>query len=357
MAEAAEERLERIQKGVERWLVKRWPQASGLELRTAGTPKAGLSNETLLYDVSWVEAGKHHTKSLVLRLAPTGEAPQVFPEYDLSLQHGVMERLAGTGVPVPTLLGFEEDPSVLGSSFFLMERIEGRCPVENPPYHAQGWLVEASAQERASIWDSGLRILETLAALDWRAKGFDFLDRPDRGQTPVEQQLHYYREYFSWAMEGRAFPLAEEALEWLEAHRPSGEPVALCWGDPKLANMLFDGTRCVAALDWEMAHLGNPVDDLAWYMILDRGFSEGCNIPRLEGFPSREATVARWEELTGHRAEHLGYYEVFGALRLALIIYRVISNLKRSGLFPADSTFDINNNAAVVLENEMAKRR
>jgi len=61
MAEVAEERLERIQKGVERWLMKRWPHASGLALRTAGTPKAGLSNETLLYDVNWVEAGKHHT--------------------------------------------------------------------------------------------------------------------------------------------------------------------------------------------------------------------------------------------------------------------------------------------------------
>jgi len=320
MAEVVEERLERIQKGVERWLAQRWPQASDLALCSAGTPKAGHSNETQLYDVSWVEAGKQHTKALVLRLGATGEAPKVFPEYDLSLQYRVMERLADTSVPVPKLLGFEEDPSVLGVSFFVMERIEGRCPLENPPYHAQGWLTEVSAQERAALWDNGLVVLGELSGIDWRDKGFDFLDRPDRGVTPLQQQLHFYRNYFAWVRQGRAFPLAEEAFVWLEAHQPKCEPVGLCWGDAKLANMLFEGSRCVAALDWEMAHLGNPVDDLAWYTILDRSLSEGCNIPRLDGFPSREDTVARWEELTGRRAEHLGYYEVFGALRLAVII-------------------------------------
>ncbi len=110
-------------------------------------------------------------------------------------------------------------------------------------------------------------------------------------------------------------------------------------------------------MDWELARLGNPVDDLAWYMMLDRCLSEGCNIPRLAGFPPREATVARWEELTGREARDLAYYELFGAFKFATMMYRVIGIHKKSGVFPADSDYDVNNLATAILEKELAAQR
>src|SRR5439155_21392253 len=87
--------------------------------------------------------------------------------------------------------------------------------------------------------------------------------------------------------------------------------IALCWGDARLGNQIFAGQTCVAVLDWEMAHLGDPVADLAWWIALDRCFSEGVGAPRLAGFPDRDATIARWEQLTGRRARHFEYYEIF----------------------------------------------
>src|SRR6266542_1372452 len=125
--------------------------------------------------------------------------------------------------------------------------------------------------------------------------------RTRRAATPLAQQLRYWDEFFSWGLERARYPLLEAALAYLRREKPGDEPVGLCWGDARLGNQVFDGGRCVAVLDWEMASLGNPVSDLAWWIALDRCFSEGVGAERLAGFPERAATIARWEALTGRR--------------------------------------------------------
>ena len=106
--------------------------------------------------------------------------------------------------------------------------------------------------------------------------------------------------------------------------------------------MIFREERCVAVLDWEMVSLGNPVQDLAWWLFLDWHHSAGFDAPRLDGFPSREATVARWESLTGFSARHLHYYEVFAAMRFAVIMVRVVALVREAGL-PIPDDYDVNN--------------
>jgi len=121
--------------------------------------------------------------------------------------------------------------------------------------------------------------------------------------------------------------------------------------------MIFQGTRCVGLLDWELAHLGNPIDDVAWYLMLDRCLSEGCEIPRLSGFLSRDETVAYWESVSGMKAENFEYYEFLAYYRFSVIIYRIISMRKETGEWPADSDYDVWNLATHILEKEMALRR
>jgi aminoglycoside phosphotransferase (APT) family kinase protein len=77
-----------------------------------------------------------------------------------------------------------------------------------------------------------------------------------------------------------------------------------------------------AVVDWENATLGNPVQDLAWWIVLDRCFSEGLGVPRLDGLPGLKETITFWENQTGFKANHYHYYEVFACLRFALIIGR-----------------------------------
>lgn len=335
------------------WLGGKLNGARDLQIsELKGPSETGFSSDTLMFDADWTDGGGSHCERLVARIKPTGLT--VFPRYDMGEQYRVMKILGTrTDVPVPRMRWLEEDEGPLGVPFYVMDRVDGRVPTDNPPYHAGGWVPELSPEEREALWWSGFEAMARVHRLDWRALGFGFLDKPERGATPLEQQLHEYDEYFSWGMDRSRHPLIERAQRWLHAHKPADEPVALCWGDSRPGNQIFNGTKCVAVIDWEMVRLGDPVQDLAWWIALDRCFSEGIGIERLAGFPDRQATIARWEELVGREARHVAYYEVLGFYKFSAIMARVMQILKRYDIFPVDSDMDVNNLASVTLAREL----
>jgi aminoglycoside phosphotransferase (APT) family kinase protein len=108
-------------------------------------------------------------------------------------------------------------------------------------------------------------------------------------------------------------------------------------------------------LDWEMVRLGDPVQDLAWWIGSDRCFSEGLGAPRLQGLPDRAPTVARWEQLTGRRAEHLDYYEVLALTRFSVTMARIGLQMKHYEVLPPESDFDVVNLASLTLERQLAE--
>jgi aminoglycoside phosphotransferase (APT) family kinase protein len=326
------------------WCGRMLPDASGIELSDLSAPgSTGFSNDTLLFDLSWTRKdGRAHCESLVARIQPTGF--RVFPDYDLDLQFRVQSILADTPVPVARMFWQESDPSVLGAPFYVMERVEGQIPTDNPPYHVGGWVTEIRPQDRQAIWWSGLDVMSEIHRLDWKALGFGFLDQPEKGATPLAQELANYAAYLEWARRGRSAPICQPALEWLQGNQPSEEePVRLCWGDARIGNMIFREFRCVAVLDWEMVTLGNPVKDLAWYLFLDHHHSAGIDAPRLEGFPGREATLARWEDRTGLSTRHVAYYETYAAFRFSVIMMRLAQSMQHYGFMAEDSSFEIDN--------------
>jgi aminoglycoside phosphotransferase (APT) family kinase protein len=341
--------LEADGKRLRDWLARRLPDARDLSISPLTAPQAtGFSNETLLFDLESGERGGRERRGLVVRIKPTGF--QVFPEYDLSLQFRVMQILAGTEVPVPRVLWIEnDDASVLGAPFYVMERVAGRIPTDQPPYHSGGWMTELAPDERAAIWWNGIDALARIHRLDWRALGFGFLERPALGATPFEQHLEYYRRYLAWAARGRPQPIAEAALARLERERPRETAPALVWGDARLGNVIFDGTTAAAVLDWEMVTLGDPAQDLAWWLFLDSHHSEGIAAPRLPGFPSHAETIARWEEVTGRSAGDLRYWTVWAGFRFAVIMMRIAQQLVQYGVLPADSDLETNNTCTRML--------
>ena len=314
------------------WLAARIPDASDLRLSELRAPQnSGFSNDTLLFEASFARAGSTHHEALVARIRPTGF--QVFPEYDMALQFRTLELLAGTDVPVPRPRWLEQrDASVLGAPFYVMDQVRGRVPPDNPPYHVTGWVTELSPEERAALWWGGIECMAKIHRLDWRAVGFGFLERPERGETALDQQLAYYSEFLRWAADGRAQPTAEAAFAWLAKHRPPGERTVLSWGDARIGNILFDGTKPVAVLDWEMVGLGSPEMDLAWALFLDEHHSSGIGQPRLAGFPSVEETVERYQQLTGFPIRHLHYYRVFAGFRFAVVMMRIAQQCLEYGV-------------------------
>ena len=287
----------------------------------------GMSNVTLLFETRWQENGVQHSEDCVGRLQPEIERP-VFPAYDLSLQYRIMDTLnKKTDIPTPTMRGLEMDRSVLGVPFYIMKKTEGRIPTDMPPYNMDGWMMhDITVEQRALLWNAGIDTMARFHQLDHCALGFDDMNQPELGDTPLQQQLTYWRNYHDWAMEGTEHTVCKAALNWLELNQPNNEMTRLCWGDSRIANIIFseDCASVAAVLDWEMAVLGNPVQDLAWYCYIDSSFAEGLNFPRLEGLPSYADTVARWHAATGYPVDDFEYYKVFAGMRYGLILSRIM---------------------------------
>ncbi len=308
------------------WFSRR--QGTEVSVSELNIPAAtGMSNVTLLFDIHWREDGQARSESCVGRLQPEIERP-VFPSYDLSLQYRIMESLGEqTDIPVPAMRGLELDTSLLGVPFYVMKKTEGRIPTDMPPYNMDGWMLhETTPEQRQSLWNAGVDTMGRFHLLDHEALGFGDLNQPRRGETPLQQQLRYWRDYLEWGMEGRGHVICEQALQWLEANQPEDEITRLCWGDARIGNLIFDRdcTRVEAMLDWEMAVLGSPQQDLAWYCFVDATFADGLGVPRLPGLPGYRDTVERWQQVTGYAADDFDYYRVFAGMRYGLILSRIM---------------------------------
>ena len=318
--------IEGTRKKLARWFSQR--KGTEVAVSTIDIPEGtGMSNVTLLFDISWRERGRSCREACVGRLQPVIERP-VFPAYDLSLQYQIMATLSEqTDIPAPTMRGLEMDTSVLGVPFYIMKKTDGRIPTDMPPYNMDGWMMhDIDRPQRASLWNAGIDVLARFHQLDHRALGFEFMDQPAQGDTPLRQQLAYWRNYHDWAMEGRAHKIGLAALDWLEARQPAAEMTRLCWGDARIGNIIFteDCEQVAAVLDWEMAVLGNPMQDLAWYCYIDSTFAEGLGCERLAGLPSYESSVARWHDATGYPVDDYDYYRIFAGLRYGLILSRIM---------------------------------
>ena len=172
------------------------------------------------------------------------------------------------------------------------------------------FLFDGTPEQQRTLWTTGIEAMAKVHNADWRALGFDFLDKPERGKTGLDQQLAYYLEYYDWARQGSPQPTAQAALDWILANRPDddGRPIGLVWGDSRIGNILFgpDGLRLV--LDWEIAHAGDPIEDMgflcirSWRFGGDKPIGGGCH--RLLA-NSRGRCVERYtrrERFAPHRA-------------------------------------------------------
>jgi aminoglycoside phosphotransferase (APT) family kinase protein len=335
------------------WLANQLPDATKVQVGPiTGPSSTGFSNETLLFDASWVTNGTTVTESLVLRVKPTQHT--VFLEADFEQQYLVLRTLGErTPVPVPPVRWYEPDETVLGAPFFVMSKVAGRVPADSPAYTMEGWLLEGSTPEqRRTLVESGLDAMAAVHAVDWRELGLEVLTKPQYGSLGFEQQLRYYERSFEWAEREagyRAPAVARATLEWVRSHAPAVDSeITLCWGDARINNQLFGPDyRVVAVLDWEMVTLADPMMDLGWWLFLDRHFHEGMPAPRMEGFPTRDEMVARYEHTSGRVTRDLEFYEIFAGLRFAVVMIRIATLVADFGLMPVEAGEEMAANNAV----------
>ena len=158
----------------------------------------------------------------------------------------------------------------------------------------------------------------------------------DLGDTVIDEELAYWRRFYRWAAGEQRSPTIDAAFERLAATKPTADgPLVVSWGDGRFGNLMFGPDQQVTGVfDWEMATLGRPEVDLGYWLYFDKVYSLGLGIPRLAGFPGRDATVARFEELTGYEVRDLDWFEAWAALRGACVLVRVGNLMIGHGFLP-----------------------
>ena len=259
----------------------------------------GMSSETVLFET---------TAPLVARFAPDPQAMPVFPSYDLAQQAEVM-LVASEAVPVPRVLE-------KGADFIIMERVFGEVPPDVMPYNFGSWVTEAKPEERQRLQSTSVQLLADLHAID-----------PSRMPFTRESTLDDQNTFYNWVCaDGIRSPLIERALAWLRAHQPVGKEARFSWGDARIGNIMYRDFEPVAVFDWEMAGLAPREADIAWFIFLHRFFEDlahGFELPGLPDFLREEDVCRHYEELTGYTPRDMQWYQLYAALRFAIIYFRI----------------------------------
>lgn len=314
---------------LEEWLATRLPGGAAPKVTIhAGIEANGLSSETVVLDVAWTEDGAPCVGNYVARVAPREEDIPVFPQYALGAQYDVI-RLVGelTDVPVPGVRWLEPTGEVIGSPFFLMDRVDGIVPPDVMPYtFGDNWLYDAAPEDRRRLQDATVEVLARLHGIPDAATTFSFLDPGYPGETHLARNLAAVRGWYEWAAEdvGRS-SLVDRALAWLEANVPTTDEAVLSWGDSRIGNIMYRDFEPVAVLDWEMATLGPRELDVSWVVFAHQVFQTITETMGLPGMPDylTEADVrATYERLSGATLGDLSWYHVYNGVIWCIVFMR-----------------------------------
>jgi aminoglycoside phosphotransferase (APT) family kinase protein len=220
---------------------------------------------------------------------------------------------------VPKVIALCEDHSIIGSDFYVMERIKGDIFRRDVP--------ESLTKEDISIMATSL--VAGLAQL--HAVDATVLAELNKGSGYVTRQVEGWSKRYRNAITDDV-PDGEDVMRWLAANKPEDVGSCIIHGDWRIDNMVFDlgHKKLVGVLDWELATVGDPLMDLgsalAYWVDRDDDV-EFASLRRqpshLEGMPTRKEFIAKYLELSGRRCADFTFYEVFGLFRLTVIIQQI----------------------------------
>ena len=272
--------------------------------------EGGQSNPTYL-----VETDSHR---YVLRKQPPGEL--VRGAHRVDREYRILTALRDTEVPVPRTRIACDDPSVIGTPFFVMDYVAARL-------YRSPRLERCAPDERAAVYRDAARVLAALHAVDYEAVGLGNYGRPDRY---YERQIRLWTGQYD-AAQTDSIPSMARLAAWLPANIPDDGATSIAHGDVRLENMLLHPgePRVVALLDWELSTIGHPLADLAWFCLAyhtDSPWGPSLASADLDalGIPSEAAFVAEYCRHSGRDGvDGWPFYLAFAAFRMASILQGV----------------------------------
>ena len=273
----------------------------------------GYSNLTYLLSIE--------NKEYVLRKPPIGAIKR---GHDMSREFKVQSAVQKEFSKVPKMFAYTDDAAVLGSEFYIMEKVEGII------------LNFKEAKKRAipandykTIANAWLDTFTELHQLDYDAIGLTNLGKPE---GYVERQVtNWGKQYLKAAT--KDVPSAEKVMQWMQENQPKNYQHCLIHNDYKYDNVVFKDNswkEITAVLDWEMATLGDPLMDLGtslgyWTLASDHDFvKQGIPSPTIfEGNPMRSEIVASYAKKSGRDIHNMVFYYVFGLFKIAVIAQQI----------------------------------
>jgi aminoglycoside phosphotransferase (APT) family kinase protein len=295
----------------------------GRRLTDISQMRGGQSNPTFLIAT---DGGEY-----VLRKQPPG---QLLPSaHAVDREFRVLEALAGTDVPVPKPVLFCAERDVIGTPFYLMERLQGRI-------FWMPTLAELEPAGRRPIFRAMSDTLARLHRVDWRAVGLADYGKPG---NYFERQIGRWTRQWrgSQTRENRAI---DRLAAWLPAHIPPGDETTICHGDYRLDNLIFDAhePRVIGVLDWELSTLGHPLADLGYNCICFvtspdyyKGI-QGLDLAAL-GLPSMTEHVENYCRAAGRSDGITNFHLAFALFRLSVILEGVLARGKAGNAASADA--------------------
>jgi aminoglycoside phosphotransferase (APT) family kinase protein len=284
--------------------------------------EGGQSNPTFL-----LTAGG---KKYVLRKKPPGKLLPSAHQVDREFR--VMKALKESDVPVPEMYLLCEDENIIGTTFFVMEYVQGRVLEDIT-------LPAMTPGERHAIYLDMIRVLAALHSVDYAALGLENFGKP--GNYFSRQIGRWSKQYV--AAKTDEIPSMERLMEYLPANVPADDTSCIVHGDYRMGNMLFhpDEPKVAALLDWELSTLGHPLGDLGYScMFYHSGIAGRTSLEGLSGqasgIPTEDEFLAEYCRLTGRDGiPNWNFYLAFSFFRLASILQGVY---KRGIMGNASST-------------------
>ncbi|HSK41779.1 MAG TPA: phosphotransferase family protein [Arenibaculum sp.] len=270
-------------------------------------------------------------RRLVLRKQPPGE---LLPSaHAVDREYRVLTALAGSDVPVPRTLLFHAERDVVGTPFYVMERLEGRV------FHDSS-LPGVNPAERTAMYRAMAGTLASLHKVDWQAAGLADFGRPGN---------YFQRQVGRWARQWQLsrthdVPEIDRLAAWLADHVPPGEASAIAHGDYRVGNLMFHPTepKVVGVLDWELSTIGHPLADaafscLGWHSAPgEYGGVLGFDLEAL-GIPTQEDYLETYYRASGSGERVEPFHIAFALFRFAVILEGVAARAKAGNAAAEDA--------------------
>jgi aminoglycoside phosphotransferase (APT) family kinase protein len=289
-----------VAQGLTGWLAEELGDPS-LRIDGLRRTSVGYSRENWVFDAEWTAGEQTQRAPFIARRDPKGSVL----ETDRETEFAILRALEGSDIPSPRARWLDADGSRLGRPTIVMDLAGGICD----------YIVlngARPADTRLAIAHQLCDRLADIHRLDWRACGLGgVLDDPGAWASRAALAL--------WEGELRRVQLEPEpelelVIAWLREHAPKSAVTTLVHGDFKPGNVLLQGDRVTVVLDWETAHLGDPLEDIGWVSNPLRAGEQ-----RIAGLWQPDHLIERWGAQTG-----------FSAHPAAVHWWTVLANLKQA---------------------------